>query len=200
MGSAVATALEAVHAKGLLYHGIEPSNMLKFGDAAVLTDAGDVLPMDTAPPVPEPDPDAIVHAPPEVLRGEGVGPASDLYRLASCLWTLLAEYPPFADGAHAPIDPFAYRDRALVDPPPEPPRADVPRALWPVFERALARFPGDRPLRVFRAMLHYNTGDARAAVADLLRLLTEAGDDPDVAQYRRAIDHYAADLDRSWLR
>jgi predicted Zn-dependent protease len=69
-----------------------------------------------------------------------------------------------------------------------------------VFERALARFPGDRPLRVFRAMLRYNTGDVREAVADLLRLLGETGDDPDIRQYRRAIDHYAADLDRSWLR
>ncbi|MBX9387868.1 hypothetical protein ACFPZ0_15815 [Streptomonospora nanhaiensis] len=181
VGSAVATALEAVHAKGLLYHGIEPSNMLKFGDAAVLTDAGDVLPMDTAPPVPEPDPDAIVHAPPEVLRGEGVGPASDLYRLASCLWTLLAEYPPFADGAHAPIDPFAYRDRALVDPPPEPPRADVPRALWPVFERALAKDPADRfaSAAEFRAALRLEI--RVTAPAPVRRRPEERAEDPGAA-------------------
>ncbi|NYI94055.1 hypothetical protein HNR12_000332 [Streptomonospora nanhaiensis] len=181
VGSAVAAALEAVHAKGLLYHGIEPSNMLKFGDAAVLTDAGDVLPMDTAPPVPEPDPDAIVHAPPEVLRGEGVGPASDLYRLASCLWTLLAEYPPFADGAHAPIDPFAYRDRALVDPPPEPPRADVPRALWPVFERALAKDPADRfaSAAEFRAALRLEI--RVTAPAPVRRRPEERAEDPGAA-------------------
>jgi tetratricopeptide (TPR) repeat protein len=65
-----------------------------------------------------------------------------------------------------------------------------------VFAQALARFPGDRPLRVFRAMLRYNTGDAREAVADLLRLLTE---DPEIQMYGQAIATYAEDLDRSWL-
>lgn len=69
-----------------------------------------------------------------------------------------------------------------------------------VFAQALARFPGDRPLRVFRAMLRYNTGDARAAVADLLRLLTETTGDPEIQGYGRAITTYAEDLDRSWLR
>ncbi|WP_433788880.1 tetratricopeptide repeat protein [Actinoplanes sp. CA-252034] len=68
-----------------------------------------------------------------------------------------------------------------------------------VFAQGLARFPGDRPLRVFRAMLRYNTGDAREAVADLLRLLADTTGAEDIRQYRRAISAYAEDLDRSWL-
>ncbi|GIE80567.1 hypothetical protein Aph02nite_65170 [Actinoplanes philippinensis] len=68
-----------------------------------------------------------------------------------------------------------------------------------VFAHGVARFPEYRPLRVFRAMLRYNTGDAREAVADLLRLLADTTEDPDVRQYRRAISAYADDLDRSWL-
>lgn len=68
-----------------------------------------------------------------------------------------------------------------------------------VFGQALARFPADRPLRVFRAMLRYNTGDAREAVADLLRLLADTTEDPDIRRYGRAISHYAEDLDRGWL-
>jgi tetratricopeptide (TPR) repeat protein len=68
-----------------------------------------------------------------------------------------------------------------------------------VFRRGLERFPDYRPLRVFNAMLRYNTGDAREAVADLLRLLVESTADDDILRYRRAVTAYAEDLDRSWL-
>jgi predicted Zn-dependent protease len=65
-----------------------------------------------------------------------------------------------------------------------------------VFADGLRRFPGYRPLRVFRAMLRYNTGDSREAVADLLRVLVESTEDPEIRQYGRAISAYAEDLDR----
>ena len=68
-----------------------------------------------------------------------------------------------------------------------------------VFTDGLRRFPGYRPLRVFRAMLRYNTGDGREAVADLLRVLVESTEDPDIRQYGRAISAYAEDLDRGGL-
>jgi Flp pilus assembly protein TadD len=68
-----------------------------------------------------------------------------------------------------------------------------------VFRQGLQRFPGDRPLRVFHAMLQYNTGNAREAVADLLTLLLESTSDGETLRYRRALTAYAGDLDRSWL-
>jgi predicted Zn-dependent protease len=68
-----------------------------------------------------------------------------------------------------------------------------------VFADGLRRCPGHRPLRVFRAMLRYNTGESREAVADLLRVLVESTEDPEIRQYERAISAYAEDLDRGWL-
>jgi predicted Zn-dependent protease len=68
-----------------------------------------------------------------------------------------------------------------------------------VFRLGLQRFPGYRPLRVFHAMLRYNAGDPREAVADLLRLLLESTSDADILRYQRALTAYAEDLDRSWL-
>jgi tetratricopeptide (TPR) repeat protein len=68
-----------------------------------------------------------------------------------------------------------------------------------VFRLGLERFPDYRPLRVFNAMLRYNAGDAKVAVADLLGILLESTSDGDILQYRRALTAYAEDLDRSWL-
>lgn len=68
-----------------------------------------------------------------------------------------------------------------------------------IFRRGLERFPHYRPLRVFNAMLRYNRGENREAVADLLRLLVESTSDEEILGYRRAVMAYAEDLDRSWL-
>ncbi|GAB3456642.1 hypothetical protein GCM10027570_38520 [Streptomonospora sediminis] len=147
-GAAAAAALHAVHARGLLYRGVEPANLLRWGGSAVLADAGAVRPMADAPEVLGPDPGTILHAPPEALRAERAGPASDVYRLASTLWTLLAGQPPFGGGSvaepQAGVDPFEYRDRALNAAPPRLPRADLPGALRPVLGRALAKDPDER--------------------------------------------------------
>jgi tetratricopeptide (TPR) repeat protein len=68
-----------------------------------------------------------------------------------------------------------------------------------VFRLGIERFPDYRPLRVFNAMLRYNTGESREAVADLLTILLESTSDGDILEYRRALTAYAEDLDRSWL-
>jgi predicted Zn-dependent protease len=68
-----------------------------------------------------------------------------------------------------------------------------------VFRLGVERFPNYRPLRVFHAMLRYNLGEPREAVADLLKLLLESTSDADILRYRRALAAYSEDLDRSWL-
>ncbi|GAA1771143.1 serine/threonine-protein kinase [Streptomonospora arabica] len=144
-GVAAASALHAVHEQGLLHHGVEPANLLRCSAGALLADAGAVRPIGEPFPAPGPDPDAVLHAPPEALRGEPAVPASDVYRLASTLWTLLAGYPPFGEGPEQErVDPFEYRDKALGAAPPRLPRADLPGALRPVFGRALAKDPEER--------------------------------------------------------
>ncbi|WP_329115351.1 tetratricopeptide repeat protein [Streptomyces sp. NBC_01465] len=63
------------------------------------------------------------------------------------------------------------------------------------LRRGLAEFPDDAALQAFLAMALYNTGDGREAVASLLRVLAATSADSRVQQYRRAIEHYAGDLD-----
>ncbi len=68
-----------------------------------------------------------------------------------------------------------------------------------IFRRGLEEFPDFRPYRVFRAMLQYNRDEAREAVRELIAVLLETTSDPDIERYRRALEGYSDDLDRSWL-
>lgn len=58
-------------------------------------------------------------------------------------------------------------------------------------------FPGDGALRTFLAMALYNTDAHHEAMRTLLELLVTTSEDPGVRTYRRAITHYAQDLDET---
>ncbi|RSS58570.1 tetratricopeptide repeat protein [Streptomyces sp. WAC01280] len=60
---------------------------------------------------------------------------------------------------------------------------------------AAKEFPEDGALRTFLAMALYNTGQHHESVRTLLRLLAATSEDPSVRAYKRAIEHYAEDLD-----
>lgn len=66
------------------------------------------------------------------------------------------------------------------------------------LERGVANFPGNRGLRVFRAMALYNKGRSKEACESLLQIISETTSDPGILKYRQAIDVYATDLDRTW--
>lgn len=67
------------------------------------------------------------------------------------------------------------------------------------LQRGVESFP-DRPaMRVFLAMALYNNGRAKEACETLLRIISETTSDPDIIAYKKAIDIYATDLDRSWI-
>lgn len=59
----------------------------------------------------------------------------------------------------------------------------------------LEEFPQDVTLQAFLAMVLYNTGETREAVGVLLKALTATSSDRRMQGYRRAIEHYADDLD-----
>ncbi|MFH8477077.1 tetratricopeptide repeat protein [Streptomyces sp. NPDC018000] len=63
------------------------------------------------------------------------------------------------------------------------------------LRRALEEFPDDPALQAFLAMALYNSGEGRQAVRLLLRTLAATSSDRRVGDYRRAIEHYADDLD-----
>ncbi|WP_409055623.1 tetratricopeptide repeat protein [Streptomyces sp. SYP-A7185] len=64
-----------------------------------------------------------------------------------------------------------------------------------VLSDAVAEFPDDAALKTFLAMALYNTGRAHDAMEILLTLLATTSQDPGLAVYRPAIEHYAKDLD-----
>ncbi|MFG3496217.1 tetratricopeptide repeat protein [Streptomyces sp. NPDC047928] len=63
------------------------------------------------------------------------------------------------------------------------------------LRRGVARYPDDGALRTFLAMALYNTGRHHEAMRTLLTLLAATSRDPGVQEYRRAVEHYADDLD-----
>ncbi|MDI3423061.1 tetratricopeptide repeat protein [Streptomyces luteolus] len=59
---------------------------------------------------------------------------------------------------------------------------------------ASAEFPENGALRAFLSMALFNVGRHHDAMELLLTLVATTSDDPNVAEYRPAIEHYAQDL------
>jgi class 3 adenylate cyclase/tetratricopeptide (TPR) repeat protein len=142
----VASALDAVHARGLIHRDVKPANVLvaeeEGHDHAYLTDfgiakrrgghtltrAGSVV-------------GTLDYLAPEAFRGEPVGPGTDIYALGCVLYEALTGEVPFPHqseaakvSAHLHESPLSLRDHA----------PDLSEALDGVVQRALAKQPGDR--------------------------------------------------------
>jgi tetratricopeptide (TPR) repeat protein len=66
------------------------------------------------------------------------------------------------------------------------------------LDRGVEEFPDHGGMKVFRAMALYNNQRGKEACELLLSLISATTADETIASYRRAIDIYAADLDRTW--
>lgn len=117
----VAGALDSLHAAGIVHRDVCPANIVlddagsahlggfalaKDTRGTVLTEAGTAL-------------GSVDYMAPEQIRGEGVGPASDVYALACVVFECLAGRAPFSDRtgmrvlwAHLQDDPPRLADRA----------------------------------------------------------------------------------------
>src|SRR3954464_13356297 len=142
--ASVASALDAAHALGIIHRDVKPANVLidpgpqvylgDFGlardpDGEALTAPGQVL-------------GTIDYMAPELLDGERVGPATDIYGLA-CLAveTLTGSVPYVRDTDAATM--YAH----ICEPPPSvhDRRPELPRALDEVLAAGMAKDPEDRP-------------------------------------------------------
>ncbi|MFW5415795.1 protein kinase [Nocardiopsis sp. CNT-189] len=145
-GRAVAGALAAAHARGLLHNDVVPGNVLRAGTSAVLTDFGSAAAAGSPPPRLRTSSELAFHAPPEILRARTPVPASDVYALASTLWTLIAGHAPFSDGSGDRADAQASARRALREPVPPLPEALAPAQVSGLLAAAMAKDPEDRPV------------------------------------------------------
>jgi serine/threonine-protein kinase len=140
----VASALDAAHAAGVVHRDVKPANVLidpgpevflgDFGlardnDGSQLTLPGQVL-------------GTIDYMAPELLDGERVGPATDIYGLACLAVETLTGTVPYVRETDAAIM-YAH----IVEPPPSVSerRPELPRALDAVLAAGMAKDPEERP-------------------------------------------------------
>jgi serine/threonine-protein kinase len=140
----VASALDAAHAAGVVHRDVKPANVLidpgpevflgDFGlardtEGSQLTLPGQVL-------------GTIDYMAPELLDGERVGPATDIYGLACLAVETLTGTVPYVRETDAAIM-YAH----IVEPPPSVSerRPELPRALDAVLATGMAKDPEERP-------------------------------------------------------
>lgn len=114
------------------------------------------------------------HAAPELVAGDGSGPATDRFGVGALLFEMLAGAPPFG-GA-----PGLERDAQLTGEPPDlaSARPDVPPLVVALVERALRRDPGER---------FGSVAEMARALAQLLRSQPEPAGPEGLAASLRAL-------------
>ena len=140
----VAGALDAAHEAGVLHRDIKPENILvsqygepKLGDFGIArieganqTRSGVI----TA---------TMAHAPPEIVEGKRPTEASDVYSLASTLYTLISGDGPFSGGEETSL--VTMISRIVTHPVPDLRARGVPDQVAAVIEQGLAKDPAARP-------------------------------------------------------
>ncbi|MEV8517463.1 protein kinase [Dactylosporangium sp. NPDC051484] len=166
VGVLIAGALETAHRVDVIHRDIKPENILitPLGEPA-LADFGIATVADQRSMTRNTQAYTPNHAPPEVLRGEPAGVASDVYNLGSTLYQLLAGHPPFALSGSAGLAVFV--DKVLNSEAP-PPRDDLPESLLGVLRKAMAK---DAAARYTTAA---ELGEALRGVQQELRLQVDS--------------------------
>jgi serine/threonine protein kinase len=149
VGIKIGEALHAAHQAGIVHRDVKPSNILRSRFGPALTDFGIARAPDELGGTLTREMMTPHHASPEALLHQAQSGRSDIYSLASTMWTLLTGHPPFVDPGRPAVDMYAFRDRVLHDPLPPLRRDDVPPWLLQELQRAMAKLPSARHASAF---------------------------------------------------
>ena len=142
--TAVASALDYAHQRGLLHRDVKPANILldpdaeriflaDFGIARLIDDPSGLTSTNMAV-------GTMAYAAPEQLRGELLDGRTDQYALACTAFDLLTGAPPYVDS-----NPAVVITKHVAAPVPSlGERRPELAALDPVLAKAMAKAPGDR--------------------------------------------------------
>jgi serine/threonine-protein kinase len=168
----VCDVLAAAHAAGVVHRDLKLDNVFMLDALAAGGRRTKLLDWGVAHVVGEPDPmcemiaGTITYVAPEQIRGDELGPATDVYSLAVLAYQVLLGEAPFA--APSDLDLLRLHQRA-APPPPERLWPEIPAELAATLLAMLAKDPAQRPpvtevRRVLQATRDGLTAPARALV------------------------------------
>lgn len=125
-------ALVYVHRRGIIHRDLKPGNVLLGGRQVKLVDFG-LAAVANQPSAPS---GTLLYMAPEVIQGDAVAVASDLYSVGVLAYELLAGWHPFAH-ANPIFDAILYE-------PPDFTYLEIEPAIVDVLQTLLAKTPADR--------------------------------------------------------
>jgi serine/threonine-protein kinase len=141
----VAAGLDAAHAAGLVHRDVKPANILLNEDGtACITDFGLVRDTGNEARLTRPGQTlgSMNYMAPEQVRGDDVGPFTDIYALGCMLYECVCGIPPFGDRPGMGVL-LAQLEGVPVHPSERKP--ELPRELGDAILLALAKDPAARP-------------------------------------------------------
>lgn len=144
LGVDIAAALAHAHGCGVIHRDVKPSNvLLGRDDEAKLGDFGIARLAQRDGTISGPLQLSVMHAPPELFDGKSANELSDVYSLASTLYTLLCGRAPYQDQNDNSI--ISLIRRSMSGPLPEIEEWFAPDDVARTVLQGLARDPASRP-------------------------------------------------------